>query len=151
MEVRIARFHNIFGEYGSWQGGKEKAPAALCRKIAQANDGNSIDIWGDGEQTRSFLHINDCIEAVLRFMRSDWQGPVNIGSEELISINDLAKMLMDIAGKKLSIQHVEGPLGVRGRTSDNRLIKEKLGWAPSMNLREGLEKTYPWILSQVNE
>ena len=151
LKVRIARFHNIFGEYGCWQGGKEKAPAALCRKIAQAEDGNSIDIWGDGQQTRSFLHINDCIEAVLRLMRSNWQGPENIGSDELISINDLAKMIMTLVGKTLHIKHIDGPLGVRGRTSDNRLIKEKLGWQPSMNLREGLKKTYPWILGQLND
>lgn len=149
IEVRIARFHNIFGEYGSWQGGKEKAPAALCRKIALAKDGEHIEIWGDGEQTRSFLHVSDCIEAVLRLMRSDWQGPVNIGSEELISINDLAKLIMKIAGKTIALQHVDGPLGVRGRTSDNCLIKEKLHWEPSMDLMAGLKKTYPWILSQV--
>jgi nucleoside-diphosphate-sugar epimerase len=149
VPVRIARFHNIFGPEGTWDGGREKAPAAVCRKIAQAEDGGEIEIWGDGTQTRSFLFIDECVEGVRRLTESDFTGPVNIGSEEMVSINDLAKMVMDIAGKKLSIRHIKGPLGVRGRNSDNRLIHEKLGWRPSRPLREGLEKTYAWISAQV--
>jgi len=150
INVRIARFHNIFGPEGTYKGGREKAPAALCRKVALAPDGGEIEIWGDGEQTRSFLYIDECLEGVLRLMDSDFLGPVNIGSDEMISINNLAKMIMEIAGKNLKIKHIPGPLGVRGRNSDNTLIKEKLGWAPSKPLREGIEKTYHWILKQVN-
>ncbi|MFC1462449.1 NAD-dependent epimerase/dehydratase family protein [Verrucomicrobiota bacterium] len=149
MQVRIARFHNIFGPEGTWCGGKEKAPAAMCRKVAEAKEGASIEVWGDGKQTRSFLYIDECLEGVQRLMESDFVGPVNIGSEEMITINDLAEMAMAIAGKELSIEHIEGPEGVRGRNSDNRLIREKLGWAPSRSLREGLEKTYAWIAEQV--
>ena len=145
INVRIARFHNIFGPEGTYEGGREKAPAALCRKVALAPDGGEIEIWGDGEQTRSFLYIDECLEGVLRLMNSDFLGPVNIGSDEMISINNLAKMIMEIAGKNLQIKHIPGPLGVRGRNSDNTLIKEKLGWAPSKPLREGIEKTYHWI------
>ena len=151
LEVRIARFHNIFGPYGSWRDGKEKAPAAFCRKVAETPDGGTIEMWGDGNQTRSFLYIDECLEGVRRLMESDFTGPVNIGSEEMVTINQLAEMIMEIAGKKLSIKHIEGPLGVRGRSSDNRLIKEKLGWAPSMPLKEGLKKTYAWIAEQVNK
>jgi nucleoside-diphosphate-sugar epimerase len=147
--VRIARYHNIFGPEGTWKGGREKAPAAICRKVAEAPNGGEIEIWGDGKQTRSFLYIDECIEGTLRLMRSDFTGPVNIGSEEMVTINRLAEMVMEIAGKKLRIRHVPGPLGVRGRNSDNRLIREKLGWAPSMSLRDGLEKTYRWIGKQV--
>jgi GDP-D-mannose 3',5'-epimerase len=147
--VRIARFHNIFGPQGTWTGGKEKAPAALCRKIAQAPNGGEIEIWGDGLQTRSFLYIDECIEAVRRLVDSDFTGPVNIGSEEMVTINQLAEMIMEIAGKKLSIKHIPGPLGVRGRNSDNRLISEKLGWKPSRPLTEGLRKTYDWIQKRV--
>jgi nucleoside-diphosphate-sugar epimerase len=147
--VRVARFHNIFGPQGTWTGGKEKAPAAMCRKVAEAEDGGEIEIWGDGEQTRSFLYIDECIEGVRRLVESDWEGPVNIGSEEMVSINQLAETVMSIAGKKLTIKHITGPLGVRGRNSDNRLIAEKLGWKPSHTLREGLEKTYSWIQPQV--
>jgi len=150
INVRVARFHNIFGPEGTYEGGREKAPAALCRKVALAPDGGEIEIWGDGEQTRSFLYIDECLEGVLRLMNSDFLGPVNIGSDEMISINNLAKMIMEIAGKNLQIKHIPGPLGVRGRNSDNTLIKEKLGWAPSKPLREGIEKTYRWILKQVN-
>jgi GDP-D-mannose 3',5'-epimerase len=150
INVRIARFHNIFGPEGTYEGGREKAPAALCRKVALAPDGGEIEIWGDGEQTRSFLYIDECLEGVLRLMDSDFLGPVNIGSDEMISINNLAKMIMEIAGKNLKIKHIPGPLGVRGRNSDNTLIKEKLGWAPSKPLREGIEKTYNWILKQVS-
>lgn len=149
MELHIARFHNIFGPEGTWTGGREKAPAALCRKVAETEDGGEFEIWGDGQQTRSFLYIDECLEGMLRLMNSDFMGPVNIGSEEMISINGLAEMIMDIAGKRLSIRHIEGPLGVRGRKSDNRLIREKLGWAPSKPLREGMEKNYAWITEQV--
>lgn len=147
--VRIGRFHNIFGAEGTWTGGREKAPAALCRKVVEAQDGGEIEIWGDGEQTRSFLYVDECIEGVRRLVDSDFTGPVNIGSEEMVTINQLAGIIMDIAGKKLTIKHIPGPLGVRGRNSDNRLIFEKLGWKPSRPLREGLEKTYRWIESQV--
>lgn len=148
IQVRIARFHNIFGPEGTWTGGKEKAPAALCRKVAEAEDGGEIEIWGDGKQTRSFLYIDECLEGVRRLMESDFSGPVNIGSEEMISINNLAKLIMDIAGKNLTINNIPGPQGVRGRNSDNALIAEKLGWKPTQSLRAGLEKTYPWILKQ---
>ena len=147
--MRVARFHNIFGPQGTWSGGREKAPAAVCRKVAEAPEGGEIEIWGDGLQTRSFLYIDECLEAVSRLMDSDFAGPVNIGSEEMVTINQLAEMAMSIAGKKLSIRHIEGPLGVRGRNSDNRLIRERLGWAPSRPLREGMEKTYDWISAQV--
>ena len=149
LEIRVARFHNIFGPEGTWDGGREKAPAALCRKVAEQPDGGEIEIWGDGEQTRSFLYIDECIEAVRRLMNSSFPGPVNIGSEEMVTINAMAAMIMGIAGKKLAIKHIAGPTGVRGRNSDNRLILEKLGWAPSHSLRAGLEKTYPWIEAQV--
>ena len=151
MQVRIARLHNIFGPEGTWRGGREKAPAALCRKVAEAEDSGEIEIWGDGKQTRSFLYIDECLEGIRRLMQCDFTGPVNIGSEEMITINRLAEMVMDIAGKKLSIKHIPGPLGVRGRNSDNRLIQEKLGWTPSYPLRKGLEKTYLWIEEQVNK
>ncbi|MFW5871415.1 MAG: NAD-dependent epimerase/dehydratase family protein [Verrucomicrobiota bacterium] len=149
LEVHIARFHNIFGPEGTWTGGREKAPAAMCRKVAETPDGGEIEMWGDGEQTRSFLYIDECLEGVRRLMHSDFMGPVNIGSEEMISINGLAEMVMDIAGKKVNIKHIEGPLGVRGRNSDNRLIKEKLRWEPQAPLRDGMEKTYAWIAEQV--
>ncbi len=150
MDVRIARFHNIFGPEGTWTGGREKAPAALCRKVAETPDGGEIEIWGDGEQTRSFLYIDECLEGVRRLVESpDFRGPVNIGSAEMISINQLAQMVMNIAGKHLTVKHIDGPLGVRGRNSDNALIKEKLGWAPLRPLREGMEKTYQWIAGQV--
>lgn len=149
LNVRIARFHNIFGPEGSWNDGREKAPAALCRKVAMAPDNGEIEIWGDGEQTRSFLFVDECIEGVRRLMNSDFTGPVNIGSEEMVTINQLAQMIMQIAGKNLSIKHIPGPLGVRGRNSDNRLIKEKLGWAPDFPLAKGLEITYKWINEQV--
>ena len=130
MEVRIARYHNIFGPYGAWDDGREKAPAAMCRKVAEAPDGGEMEIWGDGEQTRSFLYVDECLEGTTRLTRSDWTGPVNIGSDEMVTINQLADMAMDIAGKKLTKKHIEGPLGVRGRNSDNRLIEKKLGWRP---------------------
>lgn len=149
IQVRIARFHNIFGPEGAWNDGREKAPAAICRKVSEASDGGEIEIWGDGKQTRSFLYIEECLEGVRRLMASDFIGPVNIGSEEMVAINQLAQMVIDITGKKLKIRNVEGPQGVRGRNSDNGLIKEKLGWAPSYPLKKGLEKTYAWIKAQV--
>ncbi|MBA54428.1 MAG: NAD-dependent dehydratase [Pseudomonadales bacterium] len=151
MKVRVARFHNIFGPEGTWDGGKEKAPAAFCRKVAMAEDNGSIEMWGDGKQTRSFLYIDECLEGVRRLMESDFEGPVNIGSDEMVSINQLAQMAMEIAGKNLSVNHIPGPLGVRGRNSDNNLIHEKLGWKPTETLYEGLKKTYPWIAQQVAE
>ena len=151
MEIRIARYHNIFGPEGSWKDGREKAPAALCRKVAEARDGGTIEIWGDGKQTRSFLFISECLEGTLRLMRSEWTGPVNIGSEEMVAINTLAEMVMKIAGKNLGLNHIPGPLGVRGRNSDNRLIFQKLGWKPSQPLTEGLRVTYNWIDSMVKQ
>jgi GDP-D-mannose 3',5'-epimerase len=149
MEIRVARYHNIFGPEGTWTGGREKAPAALCRKVAQARPGGEIELWGDGSQTRSFLYVDECLEGTLRLTRSDWTGPVNIGSEEMVSINQLAQMIMDIAGKRLSIRHIPGPTGVRGRNSDNRLIRQELGWEPTEPLVRGLERTYAWIEEQV--
>lgn len=149
MQNRVARYHNIFGPLGTWAGGKEKAPAAICRKIASARSGDAIDIWGDGEQTRSFLYIDECLEGTLRLTRSDFEGPVNIGSDEMVSINQLVDLVADIAGKRIDKHHIPGPLGVRGRNSDNRLIGERLGWHPSQPLRAGLEQTYAWIERQV--
>ena len=149
MDIKVARYHNIFGPLGTWDGGREKAPAALCRKIAKTENGGSIDMWGDGLQTRSFLYVDECIEGSLRLMRSNWEGPVNIGSEEMVTINQLAEIIMEIANKNLSINHIPGPLGVRGRNSDNRLIKEKLGWEPSQSLKDGLIPTYQWISNQL--
>ena len=150
MQVRIARFHNIFGPEGTWTGGKEKAPAAMCRKVAEATEGGELEMWGDGQQTRSFLYIDECLEGVRRLMDSDWTGPVNIGSEEMVTINQLAEMAMKIAGKRLPIKHIPGPLGVRGRNSDNRLIRQKLGWGPSQPLVDGLAKTFEWIDRQIH-
>lgn len=149
IEVHIARFHNIFGPEGTWMGGREKAPAAICRKVAETPDGGTIDIWGDGKQTRSFLSVDECVEGIRRLMESAFSGPVNIGSEEMVTINELAEMTMSLAGKNLLLHHISGPLGVRGRNSDNRLIVEKLGWAPSSSLTEGLEITYRWVAKQV--
>ncbi|GGR29199.1 NAD-dependent epimerase/dehydratase family protein [Deinococcus ruber] len=149
INVRVARFHNIFGEEGTWTGGREKAPAAMCRKVAESGNDGIIEMWGDGEQTRSFLHVNECLEAMRRFMDNDYIGPINIGSEEMVSINQLAAMVMEIASKPLMIKHISGPTGVKGRNSDNTRIREKLGWAPNMSLRAGLERTYPWIAEQV--
>jgi nucleoside-diphosphate-sugar epimerase len=147
--ARVARFHNVFGPEGTWEGGREKAPAALCRKIAETPDGGRIEIWGDGQQTRSFLYIDECLEGVRRLMESRFTGPVNIGSDEKVAINELARMIMRIAGKKLHVENVSGPLGVRGRTSDNLLIRDKLGWAPTQPLETGLRRTYAWIAQQV--
>ena len=150
MQNRVARYHNIFGPEGTWDGGKEKAPAALCRKVATAT-GTQIEVWGDGKQTRSFLIVDECIEGTLRLLRSEFQGPVNIGSDEMVTINQLAGMVIAIAGKELSVANIPGPLGVRGRNSDNRLIRQMLGWAPSQSLQAGLETTYDWINTQVDK
>ena len=151
LQVRIARFHNIFGPEGTWRGGKEKSPAALCRKVSEAADGTEIEVWGDGKQTRSFFYVDECVEGVRRLMDSDFTGPVNIGSEEMISINGLAQMAIDISGKKLTIKNVPGPLGVRGRNSDNKLYREKIGWESKKTLREGMEQTFSWIDEQVDK
>lgn len=145
LKTHVARYHNIFGPHGAWTGGREKAPAAICRKVALARSGDTIDIWGDGQQTRSFLYVDECLEGTIRLLRSDFTGPVNIGSEEMVTINQLVDMIAEIAGKQIEKQHIDGPQGVRGRNSDNRLIREKLDWAPSSRLREGLEVTYAWI------
>lgn len=150
MNVKIARFHNIFGPEGTWTGGKEKAPAAICRKVAEAADGGTIEVWGDGKQTRSFLYIDECLEGVDRLMKSDLTGPFNIGSEEMVTLNQLAQMTIGISGKKIAITNIPVPhTGVRGRNSDNKLIQEKLGWGPSAPLIKGMEKTYRWIDAQV--
>jgi nucleoside-diphosphate-sugar epimerase len=151
LNVRIARFHNIFGPYGSWNNGKEKSPAAICRKVAQAKSGDEIEIWGDGEQTRSFLYIDECLEGVRRLMNQDeFLGPVNIGSDEMVTINKLADIACEIGDKTLVKKHIPGPLGVRGRNSDNNLIFAKLGWKPTLPLKDGLTKTYNWINEQVH-
>lgn len=161
LNVRIARFHNIFGPYGTWQGGKEKAPAAMCRKAAECKDGDQLEVWGDGLQTRSFLYIDDCIEAVLRLMKSEFTGPVNIGSEEMVTINQLAQMAIDLSNKSINIYNIAGeefkekygfkcPVGVRGRNSDNKLYEEKIGWKVSMPLINGMKTTFDWINLQVN-
>jgi len=151
LTVRIARFHNIFGPYGTYKGGKEKAPAAMCRKVVEMLEGGEIEVWGDGEQTRSFLYIDECVEGVLRLMRSDFEGPVNIGSEEMVTINELAQYAIDISGKNITIKNIDGPTGVRGRNSDNKLIQEKLGWSPNYPLYNGLTETFNWINKQVNK
>lgn len=162
LDVRVARFHNIFGPQGTWKDGKEKAPAAMCRKVAESEPGAQIEVWGDGQQTRSFLYVDECVEAVLRLMESDFLGPVNIGSEEMVTINQLAQMAIDISGKDISINNIEGqafldkygfkcPTGVRGRNSDNRLYKEKIGWEVSEPLRDGMIKTFTWINQMVLE
>jgi len=150
MDVRVARFHNVFGPEGAWRGGRDKAPAAICRKIAEAEDGGEIEIWGDGEQTRSFLYIDEALEGVRRFMEHpNFRGPVNIGSEEMVSINQFVDLVADVAGKGIKRRHIDGPLGVRGRNSHNELIKQHLNWSPSKPLRHGVEKTYRWINEQV--
>jgi len=150
LQPRIARYHNVFGPQGAWRGGREKAPAALCRKVAEAPDEGSIDILGDGQQTRSFLFISECIEGTVRLMRSDVPGPLNIGSDEMVTIDHLADLIIDISGKTLRKNYIPGPIGVRGRNSDNRRIRTALGWAPSKSLRRGLEQTYAWIEMQVS-
>lgn len=151
METRIVRFHNIFGSLGTWVGGREKAPAAMCRKVALAKltGRREIEIWGDGKQTRSFCYIDDCVEGILKLMRSDYRQPLNMGTDYLISINQLADLVMTIAGVQLEKRHVPGPQGVRGRNSDNTRLRQVLGWEPCISLKEGLEKTYPWIEEQV--
>jgi nucleoside-diphosphate-sugar epimerase len=161
LVVRIARFHNIFGPQGTWKGGKEKAPAAMLRKAAETKLNDSFEVWGDGQQTRSFLYIDECVEAVLRLMQSDFTGPVNIGSQEMVTINKLAEIAINISGKNISYNNIFGneffikygfncPTGVRGRNSDNKLYKEKIGWEVSLPLQYGMEKTYLWINEQVN-
>ena len=150
IPVRIARYHNIFGPEGTWDGGREKAPAAICRKVAYAEDTDTIEVWGDGEQTRSFLYIDECIEATRRLMESDFLGPVNIGSEEMVTINQLVDTAAKVAGKDIKKNHIDGPLGVRGRNSNNDLIREKLGWDYKQTLEEGIAKTYIWISEQIN-
>ncbi|MEZ5316636.1 MAG: NAD-dependent epimerase/dehydratase family protein [Vicinamibacterales bacterium] len=153
LDVRIARFHNIFGERGTWQGGREKAPAALCRKVAQVRlTGNpEVEIWGDGEQTRSFCHVDDCVEGLLRLMASGCQDPINLGQDRMVSINELADMVARIAGVRIVKRHVPGPQGVRGRNSDNRRLREVLGWEPRISLEAGLERTYAWIEAQLRK
>ena len=151
LPVRIARFHNVFGPFGSWKDGREKAPAAICRKVAMAPDGGEVEVWGDGKQTRSFLYIDECLEAVRRFMDSDFSGPLNIGSEEMVTIDQLVDTVIEISGKTLRKRYVEGPMGVRGRSSDNTLIRQVLGWAPSLPLKDGLRKTYAWIEGEVRK
>jgi len=172
LDVRIARFHNIFGPQGTWTGGKEKSPAAMCRKAAEVDDMSKtpgeqrpnyeLEVWGDGQQTRSFLYVDECVEAVLRLMESDFTGPVNIGSEEMVTINELAQIAIDLSGKDIKIKNIEGeefktkfgfscPLGVRGRNSDNKLYKEKVGWESTLSLKEGMSKTYEWINEQVQK
>lgn len=150
LNVKIARFHNVTGMEGAWGNGREKSPAAMCRKVAQTPDGGVIEVWGNGLQTRSYLYIDECLKGIRLFMNSDFNGPVNIGSDEMVSINQLVEMTKKVAGKpNITIKHIEGPIGVRGRTSDNRLIKEKLGWAPDYPLQKCLENLYPWIEKQV--
>lgn len=148
LDIRIARFHNIFGPKGTWQGGREKAPAAMCRKVVDCCDGGTIQVWGDGRQTRSFLYVDECVEGVRRLMNSEFIGPVNIGSEEMVTIDRLAQIAIEISGKKISIEHVPGPQGVRGRSSDNELIHKTLNWKPSTLLVDGMFETYHWIKSQ---
>ena len=152
IDIRVARYHNIFGPKGTWDGGREKAPAAICRKVAMANEENNFEIesWGDGEQTRSFLYIDECIEATKKLMNSNFKGPINIGSEEMVTINQLVETTAKIANKDIWINHIDGPLGVRGRNSDNNLVREKLSWDYTMSLEEGITKTYEWIQSQIN-
>jgi nucleoside-diphosphate-sugar epimerase len=149
LPVRIARFHNIFGHQGTWCGGREKAPAALMRKCAEAKDGDYIEVWGDGKATRSFLYISECVEGIRKLMQSDVTDILNIGSEEMVTVNELAQMAIDISGKSLEIKNIDGPIGVKGRNSDNNLIQEKLGWQPNFPLRKGMEITYKWINEQV--
>jgi nucleoside-diphosphate-sugar epimerase len=151
IDVRVARFHNIFGPRGSWNNGKEKAPAALCRKVAMAEDNGTIEVWGPGIQTRSFLYIDECIEGIHRIMEGDYQQPLNLGSTLMISINDLVRLIAKISGKTINIKNIEGPMGVMGRNSDNTLIKEKINWAPGEDLEGGLIKTYAWIKEQIEK
>lgn len=152
LDVRIVRFHNIYGPYGTWEGGREKAPAAICRKVAEAEDGGAIEIWGDGLQTRSFCYIDDCVDGIYRIMNSGYRHPLNLGTDRMVTINELAEIVMDISGKRdLRLVHVDGPQGVRGRNSDNSLLREVLGWEPATSLEDGLEPTYRWIAKQVHD
>ena len=148
---RVARFHNIYGGHATWKGGREKAPAAFCRKVAAVPDGGTIDMWGDGKQTRSFCYIDDCVEGVLRLMRSDYTEPINMGSDEMVSMNEMMQLVAEIDGKKIHINHIPGPEGVRGRNSNNDLIKQVLGWAPSISLKEGITKTLKWIKGEIEK
>jgi nucleoside-diphosphate-sugar epimerase len=151
MTTRVVRFHNIYGPYGTFDGGREKVPAALCRKVAQARPGEAIEVWGDGEQTRSFCYVDDCVEGIYRLMRSDYAEPLNLGTEQMVTINELARLIIEVSGKQgITLRHVEGPQGVRGRNSDNRRLREVLGWEPSVDLEAGLPPTYRWIDKQVN-
>jgi GDP-D-mannose 3',5'-epimerase len=150
LETRIVRFHNVYGPYGTYDGGREKVPAALCRKVALAEPGRSIEVWGDGEQTRSFCHVDDCVEGIHRIMRSGYDAPLNLGTDRMVSVNQLARIIIDISGKPgIGIQHVDGPQGVRGRNSDNTRLREVIGWEPRVSLEEGLVPTYRWIEEQV--
>jgi GDP-D-mannose 3',5'-epimerase len=150
MNCKVARYHNIFGPLGAWNNGKEKSPAAICRKVAMAKSGDAIEIWGDGKQTRSFLFVDECLDGTIRLLRSDRTGPYNVGSDEMVTINGLVDLVSEIAGKRIAKIHVDGPTGVRGRNSDNRLIEKEMGWRPSKPLRFGIERTYRWIEEQVN-
>ena len=150
LETRIVRFHNIYGPYGTYDGGREKAPAALCRKVAMAKSGGSIEVWGDGEQTRSFCYVDDCVEGIYRIMQSDYSEPLNLGTEEMVSINELARIIIELSGKHdITLGHIDGPQGVRGRNSDNGRLREVLGWEPRTTLHEGLQETYQWIEKQL--
>ncbi|HVM18866.1 MAG TPA: NAD-dependent epimerase/dehydratase family protein [Egibacteraceae bacterium] len=150
MQTRIVRFHNIYGPYGTYDGGREKAPAALCRKVAAAEDGGEVEIWGDGEQTRSFCYVDDCVEGIYRLMRSDFGEPLNLGTDRMVTINELAQIIIELSGKRdITLRHIEGPQGVRGRNSDNSLLREVLDWEPRVDLEEGLVPTYRWIDKQL--
>lgn len=152
LDTRIVRFHNIFGPYGTWDGGREKAPAALCRKVAQAEDNGAVEIWGDGLQTRSFCYVDDCVEGIYRLMQSPYREPLNLGTDRMVTINELAEIVIAISGKQgIELKHVEGPQGVRGRNSDNTKLREVLGWEPRISLEDGLEPTYRWIEKQVRD
>ena len=153
LETRVVRFHNIFGELGTWQGGREKAPAAMCRKIAMAKltGKSTIEIWGDGEQTRSFCHVDDCVEGIHRLMRSDFNEPINLGQDRMVTINQLADIVAEAAGVEIEKKHIDGPMGVRGRNSDNTLLRETLNWEPAISLEDGLKRTYDWIEEQVRQ
>ncbi len=152
MQTRIVRFHNIYGPYGTYDGGREKAPAALCRKVARVSDGGDIDMWGDGEQTRSFCHVDDCVEGIYRLMQSDYAKPLNLGTDQMVTINQLARIIIGISGKRgVGVNHIPGPQGVRGRNSDNSLLRQVLGWEPRISLEEGLVSTYQWIEKQVQQ
>ncbi|MGH3005925.1 MAG: NAD-dependent epimerase/dehydratase family protein [Gaiellaceae bacterium] len=150
LETRSVRFHNVYGPYGTYDGGREKAPAALCRKVARAEPGGSVEIWGDGEQTRSFCYVDDCVEGLYRIMRSDHSEPLNLGTDRMVTINELARIVIEVSGKPgLELEHVDGPQGVRGRNSDNTRLREVLGWEPEISLEDGLVPTYRWIEGQV--